>query len=352
VSAAKPTIRAIASRAGVALSTASQILRGTGNFSPSTVKRVRHAAAELGHEGGRTPEAPAASAAAKVAGVVAFNSMAVTLREPHARDVIRGLHGGLAGAGMVLMMLPPIDSPGHEEALRRMPLDVVFFMSTFHRIARSAAIAAERGIACAAIETGDPEVFPSLIRVDDVTPMRDLGRHLLELGHTSVAVVSMRLSPLAHRGLVAPPHPEDVTTTIARGRLEGLREAGLPVSVVFETQSATVEEGVEAARALMSLTDPPTCIVCHSDTLAEGVIVGLRALGLDVPSDVSVTGYDGVAITSLAPQRLTTVIQDGVLKGTLFAQAGRSLITGASPEPIFLPQYFMRGTTTAPPRGS
>jgi DNA-binding LacI/PurR family transcriptional regulator len=284
------------------------------------------------------------------AGVVSFNTMAVTLREPHARDVIRGLHGGLAGAGIPLLMLPPINTPGHEDAMRRMPINLVFYLSTFHRIGRSVAIAAERGIAAAYIENGEQDAFPSLIRVDDVTPMRDLGRHLLDVGHSSVAVVSMRLTPVPRRGLVDPPDPDEIPYAVARARLQGLREAGLPVSHVFETTSAVTEEGAAAALTLMRLKDPPTCIVCQSDTLAEGVMAGLRSLGLRVPDDVSVTGFDGVTLSSLYPQRLTTVIQDAVLKGTLFAQAGRSLLAGGPVEPLFLPQFFMKGTTTGPPR--
>jgi DNA-binding LacI/PurR family transcriptional regulator len=350
MSGAKPTIRAIAVRAGVAISTASQILRGTGSFSPGTVKRVRAAASELGHTPPATAGSPGASPALPVAGVVSFNTMAITLREPHARDVIRGLHGGLAGAGIPVLMLPPIDTPGHEHAMRTMPINLVFYLSTFHRIGRSVAEAAHRGIVTACIENGEQSEFPSLIRVDDVTPMRDLARHVLELGHTSVAVVSMRLTPLPRSGLIDPPDPDTVPYGVARARLQGLRDAGLAVSHVYETQSAVTEEGAAAARALMGLADAPTCIVCQSDTLAEGVIVGLRELGLRVPEDVSVTGYDGVSLSSLYPERLTTVIQDGVLKGTMFAQAGRALLAGDAVEPLFLPQYFMKGTTTAPPR--
>lgn len=351
MSVPKPTVRAIAVRAGVATSTASQILRGTGSFASSTVRRVRLAAAELGHTVVPTPDGAAKVAPAPVAGVVSFNTMAVTLREPHARDVIRGLHGGLAGAGIPLLMLPPIGTAGHEDAMRRMPINLVFFLSTFHRIGRSVAIAAERGIAAAYIENGEQDEFPSFIRVDDVTPMRDLGRHVLDLGHTSAAVVSMRLTGVPHRGLVEPPDPQRIPYAVPRTRLHGLREAGLPVSHVFETQSPTTEEGAAAALTLMSLAEPPTCIVCQSDTLAEGVIAGLRSLGLRVPEDVSVTGFDGVTLTSLYPQRLTTVVQDAVLKGTLFAQAGRALLTGGPVEPPFLPEFFVKGTTTGPPRG-
>jgi DNA-binding LacI/PurR family transcriptional regulator len=349
MSAAKPTIRAIAVRAGVAMSTASQILRGTGNFAPGTVKRVRQAATELGHTLAPAPPSATPGPPTPVAGVVSFNTMAITLREPHAREVIRGLHGGLAGAGIPLLLLPPIDTPGHDDAMRTMPINVVFYLSTLHRIGRSVAIAAQRGIPAAVIENGEPEDFPSLIRVDDVAPMRDLGRHVLELGHASVAVVSMRLTPLPRRGLLNPPEPSAVTNTIARGRLQGLRESGVEVSHVFETQAPVPEEGIAAARTLMSLPNPPTCIVCQSDTLAEGVIAGLRGLRLRVPEDVSVTGFDGVSLSSLYPHRLTTVIQDAVLKGTMFAQAGRSLLAGLAVEPLFLPQYFMRGTTTGPP---
>jgi len=350
MTATKPTLKAIAARAGVATSTASAILRGTGEFPPATVRRVMAAADALGHVRA-FEQAPADTApTSQVAGVVVFNTMAVTLRDPFAQQVIRGLHGGLAGAGMALMLLPPVGAPGFDRVIRTMPLDIVFFLSTYHRIDRAIGTLAHRGVPSAYLENGGPHSAPAMVRVDDRAPMRDLGQHVLELGHSRVAVVSLRLTTLARSGLIPPPPASTVENDVARVRLEGLELAGVEISHVFETRSAVLEEGIFAAHTLMRLVDPPTCIVCLSDSLAEGVMVGLTEMGLRVPEDVSVTGYDGVPLRSLAPRRLTTVIQDGVLKGMLFAQAGRELLAGGDPEPAFLTQYFVRGTTTGPPR--
>ena len=348
----KPTLRAVAARAGVAPSTASLIMRGEGRFSQETVSRVLASARELGYDSGVALGWPLAPGSTNVAGVVAYTPVHGTLRDPHSQDVIRGIHRTLAQHAMALMLLPPVHSHRFDDLFAAMPLDVVFLLSTPTDTSDVRRAAAERGVAVAHLESGGPFAPPPMVEVDDIPPMQDVARHLLSLGHSTIAAITMRHSSVLRTGLVEPPPYEEIENPIVRGRLEGLALGGLAPRYVFETAHSSAPEAVEGARLLMRLEPRPTAIVCFSDSLAEGAITGVRQLGLSVPEDISVTGYDATPIPSLAPLRLTSVHQDGVMKGDLLARIGLALRAGEAAPQASLETFFLEGTTTGVARVS
>jgi DNA-binding LacI/PurR family transcriptional regulator len=344
----RPRLKDVAARAGVAASTASLILRGEGSFASPTIGRVREAAAQLGYptrarmldSGQRTG----------IAGVVIFRRMGLTLRDQHTQDVLRGLHAGVAAHGKALMVMPPVDDPRAEELYADRPIDVAFFLPTFLDISRVCGVLAERGVPCAYLESGGRDAPESMVAVDDLAPMADLAHHLRELGHERFAVVTLRFTTMARRGPVATCDPDSIENHTNRTRMTGLVRAGITPSYVYEARESSVEEGLRAAAMLTRLAHPPTAIVCQTDAIAGGVLVGLKNAGIRVPEQMSVTGFDGVTMPSLAPHRLTTVLQDGVLKGLMLAEAGMTLLEGSEPERTLLPQYFVVGNTTGPAR--
>lgn len=85
----------------------------------------------------------------------------------------------------------------------------------------------------------------------------------------------------------------------------------------------TIEEGRAAGRAFLDLEKLPTCIVCSSDTLAIGVMLELMSNGINIPEDVSVTGYDNINLSTVMRPTLTTVLQD---KAEMAKQAALCLI--------------------------
>ncbi|MEU5647401.1 LacI family DNA-binding transcriptional regulator [Streptomyces milbemycinicus] len=121
-------------------------------------------------------------------------------------------------------------------------------------------------------------------------------RHLIDLGHRRIAMIS------------GPDHP------YCRARLSGyfsaLAEAGLPTApeLVVKTQ-LTREHGYTAARELLSRPDRPTSVFTAKDMQALGVYRAARELGLRIPHDLSVVGYDDVPAVACADPPLTTVHQ-------------------------------------------
>ena len=120
-------------------------------------------------------------------------------------------------------------------------------------------------------------------------------RHLLDLGHRRIGLVS------------GPGYASS-----AQGRRDGYRqalgEAGVPYDeTLVEGDSFSMEAGETAGRALLDRPDRPTAIFAVNDNTAIGVMAAAHALGLRVPEDLSLVGYNDIPVVSRLPVPLTTV---------------------------------------------
>ncbi|CUH50063.1 LacI family DNA-binding transcriptional regulator [Ruegeria atlantica] len=131
---------------------------------------------------------------------------------------------------------------------------------------------------------------------DNRAAMFDLASHIIGLGHTRIGVISARVDG----------------NDRARLRVQGIREAvadrGLQANnlTVIET-SYEIENGAKAFSDLMNAATPPTAILCGNDVLAVGALRQAQKMGLDVPSDVSITGFDDIELARIVSPALTTV---------------------------------------------
>ncbi|MFC4425032.1 LacI family DNA-binding transcriptional regulator [Deinococcus navajonensis] len=166
-------------------------------------------------------------------------------------------------------------------------------------------------------------------------------RHLLALGHRRIAHL---------RGTAN--HIRDAAEREA-GFLEAMQAAGLSVPGEAIQDGLFSEAGGErAARRLLSLPQPPTAIFAANDRSALGVLRAAAALGLRVPHDLSVVGFDDIHAASVTDPPLTTVRQPLEQMGAAAATLLIDLIRGVpvvEPHVIFPAQLVVRGST-APPR--
>ena len=132
-------------------------------------------------------------------------------------------------------------------------------------------------------------------------------------------------------------------------RLAGVTDVFGPVPA-FEVASNVVGEGVVAGRALLDVPAArrPTAVLAQSDLLAAGVLRAAAELGLRVPEDVSVAGFDGADLPWLRPTVLSTVVQPSDEKGRRAARAVLDLLAGRQPADVTLPVWMRVGTTTGP----
>ena len=163
-------------------------------------------------------------------------------------------------------------------------------------------------------------------------------RHLFNLGHRDIAHVS--------GGSL---EPAVVRERIYRSEMQA---AGLESLTRVIEGDLTNLGGLEAARTLLRDQEPPTAIFASNDISALGVMAACQEFGLNIPSDISIIGYDGIALGALRTMSLTTIAQPLDQMGQVAAQRLFDRMAGAQIDDrliVLEPELLPRGTT-APPR--
>jgi len=180
------------------------------------------------------------------------------------------------------------------------------------------------------------------VSTDDAHAVDQAYGHLASLGHTKIGLI---LGPDDHM----PSEVKLAAFGVAQARL-GHREKGLPDPV--ERTIFSMEGGHAAAIRLVNRG--ATALVCASDVLALGAIRAARRMGLNVPGDVSVVGYDDSAFMACIDPPLTTVRQPIEAMGQAVVAMLVSQIAG-TPVPadalVFEPELVVRGSTGIVPQG-
>lgn len=342
----RPTMADVAALAGVSLSTVSLTYSGAGPLSPDMRARVEKAATELGYAG-PSPQAQALrSGRSRVVGLVIHEQLQYALRDPFTLRVLDALIGDLGemGQGVLLLPSPTVDST-KPHLLATASMDAAVLMRVRDHDEPALEILARRELPFAIVEGTAPGA--AAITIPDRRATADLIRHLVDLGHERIATVTLprgtrRATSIYEGELLA-----GALWTSTRNRLAAFDDAGIEPCVVIESAGSTVEEGVAAGRLAFGHRSKPTAVVCQSDLLAGGAVLAARELGLSVPEDVSITGFDGLDLPWLRPLDLTTVPQDGAAKGHLIARGVKALLEGSEPPVIELPLEIRIGNSTA-----
>ncbi|CAJ1579223.1 LacI family DNA-binding transcriptional regulator [[Mycobacterium] wendilense] len=205
-----------------------------------------------------------------------------------------------------------------------------------------------------------PEVpGASRVGIDDRAAMRELADYVIGLGHRDIGLLTMRLGrerlagPERQAVLVGPQRLQDTHFDVQRARIAGVHEAmaaaGLDpetLTIVESFEHDSISGGTAAELALA--TNPRiTALMCTADVLALSAMDHLRARGIYVPGQITVTGFDGVP--DALKRGLTTVMQPSFEKGR---RAGNLLHNPPGHgEPVIdiLPTELVRGRTAGPP---
>jgi len=192
---------------------------------------------------------------------------------------------------------------------------------------------------CVLLHVDIPDCQCDTIQVDDLEISKSAVDYLIQLGHRQIACIS---------GFTQNFH------TASRRHLGyemSLNAAGIPMleeyTVVTDYQ---MEEGYQACKELMKLPNPPTAIFTYSDLLAIGVIRATNDLGLSVPANLSVIGFDDIETSSFITPRLTTIIQDKEAIGEMAVNLilKRIQTPDLTPEKVMLPtRLVIRESTRA-----
>lgn len=341
----RPTIADVAREAGVATSTASVVFSGKAKVAPATRDRVLAAAAELGYAG---PDPRAASLRRGRSGIVAVvleGHLRAAFLDPVTTAMMDGLTDGLAelSAGILLMR----DEPGEGSAIADAPVDAVVLIGCSGRTRASLEVVVGRGLPVVVIEGDAGEAIPR-ITLDNAAASADIATHVRDLGHRDVALVTLPLDSDRERAAVTPERLANATVDVTVHRLAGTREV-FPDAPAISASGSLIDEGVRVGRMLLAdSATRPTAVLAQSDLLAVGVIRAAEELGLRVPEDLSVAGFDGIALDGLGDLTLTTSVQPAVEKGRAAGEQVARMLRGEPGITQHLTCRFRVGTTTGP----
>lgn len=352
------TLADVAKVAGVAKSTASYAFSDPNRLSVATTQRVLDAALELGYAGPSALGRALASGRTSVVAVVTRALLESPDTDPFALRVVDGISRELASLGYGVLLLPPITDAATRTLHARAIYDAAITVRRIDGIEETDAMLAQRGVPWVRLD-GTPNEEKA-VTIDSVAPSVQLLRALLDWGHERIATVALRptledtepalLDGAASRRLIAG-LPSSVPQHVPRARLEAFARVGIAPSHIAICPIVTREHAYEAGKKLLSLppADRPTAIVCQADVYAWGVWDAAKDLGLRVPEDVSITGFDGLTEGVFAELDLTSVAQDGTQKGRLIARWVTLACAGPdAPPPFELPLSIRWGSSAGP----
>ncbi len=332
------------------MSTASLAFSGAGPIASATRQRVLDAAVRLDYSGPNPLGQQLRRGRSGIVGVVVGDSLGRSFRDPVSIQVLDGLVSTLGPLGLGVLLIPGSSDPAGPDVdplLETAAMDVAVIMwggTTGDPVLTSLR---RRNIPVVLVEGQKLDDVAS-VGIDDRGGIRQATEHLLALGHTRIATVTLPFNRLRSEGLVDEARMQHLEWEITRRRLAGVLDAGVTPVAIYETPASLVEHGRTAGLALLAGADRPTAIACQSDLLASGVVLGARELGLRVPEDVSVSGFDGLDLPWLGPDILTTVAQPLAEKGAAIGHAVEDLLAGEPPSSRELPVELRLGTTTGP----
>ncbi|MES2170337.1 MAG: LacI family DNA-binding transcriptional regulator [Actinomycetota bacterium] len=337
---ARPTLAAVAARAGVSSSTASLAFSGSGPVSAETKKRVLDAAAALDYAGPDPRARSLRRGRSGIIGVVIEDRLRDAFRDPIIIAMLDGLADEVGAIGASLLLITERADTASE--VESAPVDAVVLFGCSTRVTVSVDVLRRRGIPIVAIEAEHLDGVVA-IDLDNRSSSRLLASKLAALGHRRVGVVTLPLEASHRRGFVTAEHESAATGYVAMERLAGVREL-FPDAVVWASAGSFVDEGVLGAAALLDSEQPPTAIIAQSDLLAAGIVRAAADRGLHVPADLSVIGFDGVEVDGID---LTTIRQPAVDRGRAAGRAVLELLNGGSPADTAFRGEFVEGATIA-----
>ncbi|GLK29231.1 hypothetical protein GCM10017608_31670 [Agromyces luteolus] len=327
------TISDVAAHAGVSPASVSRVLNGRASVDPEIVRKVQASIATLGYS-------PSLVARSLVHGRNTTVAMVVPdLENPLFQGILKGLSLAAADDGYRVLVADTAERVDDEEAIAveaRQRCDALVLCAPRMPEAKLRRLV-ERVAPVVVVNRPLPDLDVPIVGVDYVRGIRDLVDHLVGLGHRRLAYVT---------------GPE--TSASNAERLRGVDEAlAMHPSVRIERipGGSRPEDGEAVAPAVVEVHRAGvTAVIAFNDLVALGLLARLRELGVDVPGELSVAGFDDVPMARYATPRLTSMSVPRTEIGAQVWARLRTLIGGGPIEHtvLYRPRLEARESTAAP----
>ncbi|CAN7196727.1 LacI family DNA-binding transcriptional regulator [Pseudorhodoferax sp. LjRoot39] len=330
------TIRDVAKAAAVSTATVSKFVNGGQRFSADVEARVTQAVQDLGWSLNPMARSITTGQTGNI-GIVILD-----IRNPHFTSMVKGAARGAAAAGLNLIVADAAESKAPELAVLRALARRVDGLIVSARLPEP--------VLQALYDSGTPVVFyggpppnPAYHSVccDNRLAGRMLGRHLRDRGHRRIGYLGFPTAPWSAE------------------RWQGVQDAFAGEDAHFTAHEATAPvaaEGERLASLVLLAGERPDAVVAFNDLLALGLLAEARALGVRVPEQVALAGFDNIDYGRLGSPTLTSVDMASEAVGETAMQRLAELIQGAPPAPeqhahVLDCRLMVRESTTRRPPG-
>ncbi|MDN3615408.1 MAG: DNA-binding transcriptional regulator CytR [Vibrio gallaecicus] len=331
------TMKDVAQLAGVSTATVSRALMNPEKVSSSTRKRVENAVLEAGY----SPNSLARNLRRNESKTIV--TIVPDICDPYFTEIIRGIEDAAVEHGYLVLLGDSGQQKKRESSFVNLVFtkqaDGMLLLGTDHPFDLSKPEQKNLPPMVMACEFA-PDLELPTVHIDNLTSAFEAVNYLTQLGHKRI-------------GQISGPTSATLCQFRQQGYQQALRRAGITMNPAYGTVGDfTFEAGAQSIRQLLALPEPPTAIFCHNDAMAIGAIQEAKKLGLRVPQDLSVVGFDDIKFAQYCDPPLTTISQPryeigrqamlmmlDVLKGN-DVQAGSRLLET---------ELIVRGST-APPR--
>ncbi|WP_372666517.1 LacI family DNA-binding transcriptional regulator [Amycolatopsis kentuckyensis] len=327
----RPTLDDVASAVGVSRATVSNAYNRPDQLSSQLREQVLRAAASLGYAG---PDPTARSLATSRTGAVAVlldTSLSAAFSDPALSLTLDALARVVDPHALLLLPGGPAGGPPADRVLTAQA-DIAVAYSLADGTPALDSVRA-RGLPLVVI---DQPLLPGAARIgcEDRAGAALAARHLVSLGHQRFGIFAACSRVMPGGGTLSVGAAAAASFRDTRERLAGyLGELGSASVVVREAAGLSVESALPGAFALLGATPRPTAVLCMSDQLALAVLAAAAQLGIRVPEELSVTGFDDSPPASWSSPPLTTVRQDLAAKGRIAGELVLRLLGGGSVPP-------------------
>ncbi|WP_445503442.1 LacI family DNA-binding transcriptional regulator [Microvirga sp. G4-2] len=330
----RATIHDVARECGVSVSTVSNALAGKTNVSEETKQRVLAAAAKLGYRASKFARSLRMQRSFTIGVLIA------DVANPASPDFVRGIEDVAFREHCTLLLCNTDGDEGRQIAHMRSLLDQQvdgMVLISQHCEGEAVRQLLSAGTPFVLLQRRSHRYADDYVGADNLTSVIDAVRHLTDLGHRRIAFI---------RG----PHESSTAQERFDAYLHAVRVFGLDndPNLIF-SGNYSIEGGYAAAMRFLELEKPPTAILASNDMSAMGVLNAASERQIDVPGNVSLIGFDDIALASFSRINLTTIHLPKRDMGAAAAQLLMKRIQSKEPlEPqtlIFPTRLMVRGTT-------
>ena len=288
-----PKLADVARLARVSTATVSRCLNTPSRVSHETRERVMAAVNQLGYAPNFNAQALAAKGTNTIGAVIPTMENAIFARG------LQAFQEELHQHGLTLIVASSqYQADREEEQIRTLVArgaDALLLIG-YQRSDRIQNFLKERGLPYVVSWAFDPAQDQFAVGFDNFAAMQELAAKVISLGHRRIAMISARTA-----------NNDRALKRVQAVRTEMEQQGFDPMSLMLTETTYSIENGASACRSFLQSSEPPTVILCGNDVLAVGAMSAAKEMGLRVPRDLSITGFDDIELARVVEPQVSTV---------------------------------------------